>query len=146
MYQLLQTIVDTQTRLFVAGDIDKVVKRYAPVLPVYLGSERMMFCGYDEIGDALARHRNEVFTRGFTVLRGRVAAVSLPRKDRFHVIVDWQYATQSGIEGPESRSVYYCRKTSMGPLIEMLEYPRLAFSEAPMWYADHLEPDLLTGT
>jgi len=146
VYQKLQSLINRHSVNFASGDISAILPLYAPVLPVYIAGNRVTLEGLDEVAASLESHYASVKDLGFELIGGKLSALSVPRNGRFRAIVDWRYAHQSGFGGPTGRTTYFCRMEADGPIIEMMEYPRLAFESASYWYADRLSPERLTGT
>jgi hypothetical protein len=127
---------------FMANNMDAVLHRYAPKLPVYLGSELLMIEGHAALKKALMITRKQILEDGVINLKAIVVAQSIPRDGRFRIIVDWLYFYGSG-ETRKSQCIYYCRKNAEGGLLfEMLEYRHLAFEDAHSWYVETNETSL----
>jgi hypothetical protein len=146
MYARLQSLVNRHSMNFLSGNISALLPFYDEVVPVYIAGNRVTLHGRDQVAATLEHHFIHIRAHGFSQLQGRLVALSLPRNQRFQATIDWTYRRKTSELGPGGRTKYFCRMDHGMPVIEMMEYPHLAFESACEWYAGCLEPELLTGT
>jgi hypothetical protein len=135
-YSNLTAQLRTRGELLLCGQIEELVSAYIYPLPVYLQSRCLVmhspldaFLVFDTLRAALLQ-------RGVVSLRPQISAVELPRGGRFRVWVDWHELAYPVEETRKSSVIYYCRETSLGPRVEMINYTLMSMPELNQQFAE----------
>ncbi|WP_116132982.1 hypothetical protein [Tropicimonas sp. IMCC34043] len=129
----LEQWLEPTAAALLAGDFDAVAQICAPCLPVYLECDLILIEGRDEIVAAMQRMQEEWAEAGLRGMRGEVAAIGLPVRGQFRVMVDWYYDLGPDQPPRQSSITYFCRHRDPTPdnpvplTIEMVEYRKAAF-------------------
>jgi hypothetical protein len=120
--------------LLVSGRIDELLDSYVFPLPIFLPSERLLLSGPQEARVLFALMREALIKDRIVALRPEVRAVELPRAGRFRVWVTWHEVPMQGGVPRSSSAIYFCRVTSLGPRVEMVNYTQVSMPELAQQY------------
>lgn len=134
MHSQIEAHFRSRGDLLVAGRIDAFLDNYVFPLPIFLPTERLLLSGPQEARVLFALMREALIRNRIVALRPEVRAVELPRAGRFRVWVTWhEVPMQDGV--PRSSSaIYFCRVTSLGSRVEMVNYTQVSMPELAQQY------------
>lgn len=134
MHSQIEAHLRSRGDLLVAGRIDELLDSYVFPLPIFLPGERLLLSGPREARVLFALMREALIRQRTVALRPEVKAVELPRAGRFRVWVTWHEVPMQGGRPRSSSATYFCRVTSLGPRIEMVNYTQASMPELAEQY------------
>lgn len=129
MHSQIEAKFRSRGDLLLAGRIDELLDSYVFPLPIFLPAERLLISGPQEARVLFALMRQALVQDRIVALRPEVKAVELPRAGRFRVWVNWHELPAQGGVPRSSSAIYFCRVTSLGPRIEMVNYTQVSMPD-----------------
>ena len=126
VYSQISALMRHRGELLLSGRTEELLATYRFPLPVFVRSVRFTLDTPERARPIFAVLRQTLLDRGVTALVPRITALDLPRGGRFRVWVDWHELAPFDRPPRLSSAIYYCRETSSGAAIEMVNYARLA--------------------
>ncbi|WP_210527136.1 hypothetical protein [Rubellimicrobium arenae] len=108
--------------LFVQGRIREMTGSWAYPCPVEVQGGLVVMRNAAMMEAFLAMRHADAIQRGLTAMIPRIAAIEMPRKERFRVWLRWEYEFRDQCVPDEYGSLYYLARNPWGTLtIEMLD-------------------------
>jgi hypothetical protein len=100
---------------------DDLARFYVFPMPTQIGDHLTIYQTPADLAQGYVARAEEKARQGQSALQTRVAAVELPRNNRFRVWVDWLFTDPQGNPGTGERTVYFCSLLRGNPAVEMIQ-------------------------